>query len=149
MLLKGQENTEFELTISGYQNPDQTSEPFDADWLKIDIRVVHPKGTWRIIDPCLLTWEVQAIAEWFDKLASGTMSNLEQDFVEPNLSMKLIGNKLRVYFELECRPPWARSSYANLNDLWIDLDTAPTDLRHAADSLRLQLNRFPVRVKVE
>ena len=44
MLLKGNEATEFELKVIGYQFPDLEKEEYDSDWLSIQIHVVHPKG---------------------------------------------------------------------------------------------------------
>jgi hypothetical protein len=43
---------------------------------------------------------------------------------------------IRVYFELESRPPWSFANAAGMNDLGIDLRVDNDDLRAAAEDLR-------------
>ena len=73
----------------------------------------------------------------------------EESFLEPNLRFELTESEpkmLRVYFELESRPPWAHTDGAGMDDLFAELAVSPHDLRDAASSLREDLKRFPVRV---
>jgi hypothetical protein len=149
MLLKDDENTEFELKVRGYQFPQLTSEEYDSDWLVINIWVKHPLGSWASTDPCLLTWEAANLADWFEAIADGKVVDEEQSFLEPNLRFELIENaakKLRVYFELECRPAWAPYDGAGMDDLWLEFGIGVEELRTAAASLRHDVNRFPIRV---
>ena len=71
-------------------------------------------------------------------------------FIEPNLSFGLhtdAGGKvtLRIWFELEARPPWAASDAAGERDVWIDLDVHRSDAQRAAAELRTELQDFPPR----
>jgi len=148
MLLSGEDSNRIELTVVGYQFPSVENEEYDSDWLSITIRVNHPRGTWTSTDSCLLTWEVARLAEWLAAIANGDDAVDEEDFIEPNLRFQLLDNRsrLRVYFELECRPSWAPSDGAEMNDLWVDLNVNAQELRNAASSLHAALERFPIRV---
>ncbi|MDT4965996.1 MAG: hypothetical protein QOJ64_733 [Acidobacteriota bacterium] len=149
MLLNGNEGTEFELKVIGYQFPDLEKEEYDSDWLSIQLRVVHPRGSWSSIDPPLLTWEVSSLAEWLESISRGERVDEEESFLEPNFSFQLTGNgtkKLRVYFELESRPEWAPYDGSSMEDLWLEFELDPVQLRDAAASLREALQRYPVRV---
>ena len=151
MELKGAANMEFELKVVGYQFPHLQHEPYDSDWLKINIRVKHPRGSWSSTDPCLLTYELASLIEWLESIVNDEPVDSEIDFIEPNLHFALLTDgtkKLRVYFELECRPSWAPADEAGLDDLWVEFEVTPESLKSAAENLRLQLQRFPVRAGV-
>jgi hypothetical protein len=137
-----------ELKIVAYQFPGQNRDEYDNNWLLVLISVDHPKGSWTSIDACLLTWEAERLAKWLRLLAEGSNVENEKDFIEPNLRFEILNapnRKLRVYFELECRPTWAPADGAGMDDLWIDFDPKQMDLRAAADSLDEDLKKFPQR----
>jgi hypothetical protein len=148
MELSGSHGNRIELNVAGYQFPHLEHQEYDSDWLRIAINVNHPRGTWTSIDACLLTWEVARLADWFVAIATGDTVDHAQDFIEPNLRFQLLDDRshMRVYFELECRPRWAPSDGAGMNDLWVDLNVDSQDLTEAASALRGDLERFPVRV---
>lgn len=137
------------MEVAGYQFPHLEHEEYDSDWLKINIRVRLPEGSWTSTDPSLLTWEVASLAQWLESIAEGVSAESEQSFLEPNLRFELMQSEpktLRVYFELESRPPWAPSDGAGMDDLFAEFAVNPDDLRDAASALREDLKRFPVRV---
>ena len=73
-----------------------------------------------------------------------------EDFLEPNLRFEVAAGDeetitIRVYFELESRPPWFFADVARMDDLWLDLRVDIDDLRAAAKDLRRDLARFPPR----
>jgi hypothetical protein len=45
----------FKLTLVGYQFPEMTREPYDSNWLMIEVDVTTPHRSWRASDPCLLS----------------------------------------------------------------------------------------------
>jgi hypothetical protein len=150
MLLKGGDNTEFEMKIVGYQFPHLENEQYDSDWLNVMVRVNLPHGSWSSIDPSLLTWELVGLTEWLEKIADGKRVEPEESFMEPNLRFELTEEepkKLRVYFELESRPSWAPYDGAGMEDLWAEFDIDADELRKAAGALREDLRRFPIRVR--
>jgi hypothetical protein len=136
------------LQVLGYEFPTNANNKYDANWLRINVRVVHREGTWESADPSLLTWELEALADWFERIADGAPVGWECSFTEPNLRFQLRwtpgARKLRAYFELESRPPWARRD-GLFDDLFVDFDVDPVALRAAASDLRQQLRRFPER----
>ena len=149
MKLQASDGSFFELIIVSYQFPDLPHADYDSNWLLIKIDVRHPRGSWSTIDPSLLTYEVESLAEWFEKVRKGEKVETDIDFVEPNLSFQLYsdlqGNYLRVYFELESRPSWATSDAAGMRDLWIQFPLADLNLLDVAASLRHQLALYPQR----
>ncbi len=139
----------FEMTVEGYQFPDIQDEPYDSNWLLIRIHVVHSRGEWTTVDPCLLTDELEDLAKWFDAIAQGKEVEKEQNFTEPNLRFRLRetpeGRSLRVHFEMESRPSWAESGASPEEDLYLDFPLAELDLAHAAEELRGEMVRYPQR----
>ncbi len=106
--------------------------------------------TWEFRDPALLTWEVQDLSNWLEALASGQAVEKREDFLVPNLRFEVAARDedtitIRVYFELEARPPWFFADAAGMNDLWIDLLVDRDDVRVAARDLHEDLARFPPR----
>jgi hypothetical protein len=151
MLLKGAENTEFEMKVVGYQFPHLDNEPYDSDWLNINVRVVHPRGAWSATDACLLTWEVASLAEWLRRMADDTPAHSEENFIEPELHFEWFGesqSRLRVYLDYSLRPVWSPYHGANEEEeLYVEFVVNPEELRSIAGDLRSELKKFPIRVK--
>jgi hypothetical protein len=139
----------FELQIRGYQFPVMESEDYDSNWLRIHGTVRHPRGSWTFEDPCLLTYEVAALATWLEQISTNGFADDRIGFIEPNLEFRWFhesgGEILRVYFELESRPAWAPSTSVGELDLWIDFHLGENDLGAAAKSLRNGLAKYPQR----
>jgi hypothetical protein len=134
-----------ELSVLGYQFPTGTTEWHDRNWLNVRTRVVHPRGHWLSTAPTLLTSEVAQLADWLDAVAKGDVTEGDLPFTEPNLRFEVTGDVVRVYFELESRPSWAKVDGAPANDLWVEFPLAEINLGAAAEDLRGQLERYPVR----
>ena len=172
MNLKSRDGREFRLTILGYQFPDITNQYEDSNWLNIRIQVKDRRGPWETSGPWLRTEDVAELATWLDAVAvEAPMINREtlretgrslppgfpnlrlydsMEFLEPNLRFAFVEKAsdfaiLRIYFELEARPPWAAASAAGMEDLWIDLHVSPEAVKAAAQSLRSDLSVFPIR----
>jgi hypothetical protein len=151
VILRGRDLSEFELRVVGYQFPDFAGEVFDDNWLVVETRAAPAdERPWRATDPSLLTWEVERLSNWLEALASGRAVEEDEDFIEPNLRFEVVKRDedtitVRVYFELESRPPWFFADAAGMDDLWIDLRVDNDDLRAAAEDLRRDLARFPPR----
>ena len=69
MRLRGAENTEFEMKVTGYQFSHLKQEPYDSDWLNIHVDVAHPRGDWSKTDACLLTFELSQLIDWLRSIA--------------------------------------------------------------------------------
>lgn len=83
-------------------------------------------------------------------MANGRSAAIAQDFLEPNLSFRLLETELgvkvlRVYFELELRPGWAESETVPGEDLFVSIPLADVDLRQAVEDLRRDMTKSPQR----
>ena len=113
MELKSSNGMEITLDLLGYQFPKLLGEPYDSNWLRVQVRAVHPRGAWTSVDPTLLTYEVAALADWLELAAAGGPTSLPRlTFTEPNLQFEATATPegiqvVRVMFELESRPPWS------------------------------------------
>ncbi|HWC09593.1 MAG TPA: hypothetical protein VG455_00070 [Acidimicrobiales bacterium] len=147
MRLRGREGNELELSVVGYQVPDETVDPWESNSLLVALRVVSPKGRWEVVDPCLTTWETARLGAWLAAVAAAPTVGT-RSLAEPNLSVAVspAGGRLslRICFELENRPPWA-PTVSGGRDLCVDLDVSRADLLAAAASLRADARRFPRR----
>jgi hypothetical protein len=152
LILEGPHPNRFALEIVGYEFPDLEDDRFgwDSNWLRIRIEVTTERGSWTSIDPSLLTTDVALLADWLDAAETGREADRLCWFVEPSLSFELVergpqGALLRVWFELESRPPWARKDFVSTPDCAVDLTVGTAELGRAAAALREQLRRFPPR----
>jgi hypothetical protein len=151
VLFVGQNGPRFELTILGYQFPAIVNDEWDSNWLTIRIHAQTDRGGWSATDPSLTTADVARLADWLEGVAERRVQESDEvDFIEPNLSFGLHAEAadtvtLRIWFDLESRPPWAPSDAAGERDVWIDLDARRDDARRAAAELRTQLQQFPPR----
>jgi hypothetical protein len=140
----------FELTIVDYESPDVEGEQYDSNWLLVRVEARDGETTWDAEDPALLTWEVERLAHWLLRMARGRVEHPWCGFVEPNLEFRADLQddgrvRVRVYFELELRPPGRRSSVVGRRDVYLDFPLTPDQLRAAARALADDLRRYPVR----
>jgi len=151
MRLRGRDGS-MELTLVGYQFPHLATVEWDSNWLNVRVRVQHPRGTWTAQDPCMLTYDVPALADWLEAVAAGHEDDAEHGFLEPNLLFRVVtdasGNRfVRVFFELELRPTRAPFDGAPMEDLFLDFPAERMQLAAAAKSLRDQAARYPRRTE--
>ena len=151
MLLRGKEGNELEVSLVGYQFPDEERDPWDSNWLLVSLRVVSPQGSWEVVDPCLTTWEAKHLVAWLVNAAARDPGATPATFTEPNLTITARSRArapLRVHvracFQLELRPPWAKTVSGG-GDLCVDLDVERGALARAAASLLGDLVRYPQR----
>jgi hypothetical protein len=141
----------FELTILGYQFPELDQALYDSNWLMVQVKVIHPQGTWQATDPALLTYELRKLITWLSQLATGNFSQRELDFLEPNLAFALkLENQhpyLYIYFEMEMRPEWAPLTHGLQYDLWVAFALSETDLPQAIQDLQAQYQQLPQRAE--
>ncbi len=153
MILGSRNDPRVELSILGYQCPSIVDEQHDANWLMVQARVNADEGQWKFTDPCLLTWEVGWLTEWFGLIGEGDMRRKEIGFLEPVISFQLREWQpdeivLRVEFCLEGMPPWLQESKEIDEPYPVELRLTAADLRAAASALSYYLERFPPRAGV-
>lgn len=135
-----------ELKVLGYQFGHVCQDRFDSNWLVIEGTAGHLGRQWRFCDPCLLTWEVEALAKYLEAVADGNAPVRPMDFLEPNLEFSMVGpSTLRVTFKLEAEPPWFASASSDDEPFSLEFGVSQQQLREASASLRSQLTMFPAR----
>ena len=154
MILRNSDNSDyFELVIERYQFADDTKLSCDdLEWLFISIKASLSGRTWESTDPSLMYREAKRLAEWFHQVAIDHCKDTKIQFVEPNISFELVHrhadqSTIRVYFELEARPPWRRS-YGCGNDweqVYVELVVDNSDLFQASESILADLASLPPR----
>ncbi|HOT34888.1 MAG TPA: hypothetical protein PLW15_10625, partial [Rhodoglobus sp.] len=57
--------------MQGYQFSDATSvaDQYDANWLMVKLHARKDSARWTTIEPCILTWELRTLADWFARVA--------------------------------------------------------------------------------
>jgi len=148
MIIKGVDNQEIDFKVTNYQFPNITDDEWDRNWLNIYIKVISKFGNWQTIDPSLTTWEVQQIVEWLDDLANDvTPEWLDQEFTEPNLTLKLLNKVtdpikiIRMSFDHESKP----QSASDYKEVFIDIEADKTELKRMSNDLRIELSKYPTR----
>lgn len=153
MLLRGEQGTELELRLVGYEHPQERFDPWDSNSLLVSVRVIAPQGSWEVVDPCLTTWEAAHVVRWCAALAARAdlVANRPLGVSEPNVSF--LGRAragrpdqvdVRACFALELRPPWLKA-VAGSSDLCVDLAVRRDQLAAAGSALAHDLGRFPQR----
>ncbi|MGH6810902.1 MAG: WapI family immunity protein [Methylocella sp.] len=67
--------------------------PWDSDWLVVAGEAELDGRAWKFRDPCLLTTEVSALANWLEARSKDASKDSEIGFIEPNLTSR--GTKVR------------------------------------------------------
>jgi hypothetical protein len=153
MELRAANGSIFQLDIIGYQFPELHDEEWDSNWLRIQTSVSVPEGSWSVIEPTLLTYEVNELATWLDAVANGNQSDNSIWFVEPILEFEVAFGEheekiLRVKLAMELLPPWEpRFTEVGGTIYSVDFPIVQADLHVAAESLRSQLQRYPQRTE--
>lgn len=147
MILYGINGQTVELRITGYEFQNTTGD-IDDDWLLVYLNVKSLLGNWQTIDSSLLTWELAHLIDWFKDLAANrNLKHEELEFLEPNLSFEFLGNEdadhknFRIKFDLESRPQSAKDD----EEYFVDFSVDKPELERIANSLELELRKFPQR----
>jgi hypothetical protein len=137
MLLKGDDEKEFELALIPERLTDTQDGFGDAAALTASFRVATADDSWEETSPCLNTFEFRNLAEWLTAVADGTGDEAEMELLEPELRFAVVkdhGDRLtlRIGFQLEGRP----------EEFEVD---SPTDVRR----VDLRLTRERIRTAAE
>jgi hypothetical protein len=150
------ENDRFKLEISvaGYEFPDNVKDPFDANWLVFRVALQSVFGAWRwqVEDAGALTWELHDCVNWMRAWAAGESTPTQNIvFSEPDVSFQAIrqddGNVVGLTVQLmdEFQPPTKVLVPRENNIVSLRFHTPPDVLRAFADRLDANLARFPQR----
>jgi hypothetical protein len=70
--LTSSDDSNFNLTIAGYQYPHLAAEPHDLNWSHIQLELDIAQGRRQATAPYPLTYEVAELADWLEQVASGS-----------------------------------------------------------------------------
>jgi hypothetical protein len=134
---------QFTLTALGYQFPSAV-EKYDANWLMMRLAVDSKLGRWEKAAPCLLTWEIAQLADWFAALAQGAVHHAPP-LVESVIAFEVLRPTTPLLLQVHCgdtlHPAGLRQSFK----IVFDYVLSAADLNDCAVDLRKMLETFPVR----
>lgn len=150
MILNNKKGDEFRLEIIGYQFPSILDSYWDSNWLNVEISVSNSMNSWSCVNPCLLTFEVNQLATWLDKLVVDKISTSDIGFVEPSPQFRFIKHASSNYFlRVDLGHIFRKKLpelFAGRQFLRLYFRVTDDDLIHQASLLRKQLTNYPQRV---
>jgi len=146
MVLEGPEGLCFRLTAQGWLRPRGARDEIEANRLRVRLALEADEGSWAETVPCLLSWELERLAEWFRTLAGHRRAEEEQRFLDPDLRFRIapasgLARVLHVGIDLRGRKP--AGAPAPFGEVAFALEDA--DLAAVARSLAADVRRFPTR----
>jgi hypothetical protein len=151
MRFENVQGTQIELTIIGYEYPDKTSSvqdsrvSYDANWLIVAVRYQSVDGAWEFTRPCLLTWEIERLVSWLHAVADKQDRNPTIEFTEPRVTFEVLAVDAElISLRMECLQAGRPNRKISM---WADMMVTVKDLHAAAEALRSELARFPIRGK--
>ena len=85
MRIRNGDGDEFQLVIVRYQHPDVHEDRWDSNWLVVNGTVAAAGEQWAFTEPCVTTFELADLADWFEELAADGDQPSTFEFAEPNL----------------------------------------------------------------
>jgi hypothetical protein len=137
----------FRLTVLGYQNVDPQGDPLDDNWLRVRVDIAGPHGAWSVVDPCLMTTEVNRLAAW---LAEDAAQPPAISFLEPMLLFRRVEvdgqPEIAVHFGGLVYPNWESPEIPVAREgLSLVFPVSKLDLATTVRDLKEQIKKFPVR----
>jgi len=88
------------------------------------------------------------LVDWLWAIGAGTVVEDEIGFIEPTLDLEVRRASegavaVRIYFDLELRPPWRPANAAGRRDVWIDLLLSRNTAAAGAAALEEELRSSP------
>jgi hypothetical protein len=150
MNLHNKSGNEFRLQIVGYQFPNIVDRYWDSNWLNVRVSSANSASSWSLEDSCFLTFEIESLATWLEKLVLDKTSTPHISFTEPSPQFRIIKHQtgkylLRVdlgYIFRKKMPDIFRER--KTIHLYFPLDQI--DLLNQSHLLREQLKKYPQRV---
>lgn len=112
-----QGNKSIEFTIVGYQYPEakDSKETFDydANWLMCELKYSDAEISETYKDACLLTYELEEMADAFSEILDGSEDGYISEFMEPYLKVVAarVDEKIMVIFQF---------AYDSTDGVWKD-----------------------------
>jgi hypothetical protein len=109
MLLRGENDHEFELALVQDQYPEMQDGFRDSGFVTVSFRVATPEESWEETAPVMNLYELKNLIEWLRAVSQGTPEVSEVELLEPGLSFSVSRDEgeavtIRIGFHLEDRP---------------------------------------------
>ncbi len=148
MKLTDKDGYSITFEVSGYE-----CDCPNEGWLNITTFVTHPLGTWKTIDPSLLTDELESLRDFFKSIIINPEKSIDLFFLEPNLSFQYLSVKskktLKILFYIESRTHWLKKNDDNLDltNLSLEIPFDLYDFISAFESIAKYCVEYPRRIK--
>jgi len=122
---------------------------YDANWLDIKVTGENAATKWDVVDPCMLTWELEAMMTWFFNMAE----DVEPENIATNLffiescitlyQMRLDDDHYRIRFALsfELAPPNEPTGA----EYYMDFNLSRKEIGALANNIAAILAQYPPR----
>ncbi|PJZ43777.1 WapI family immunity protein [Leptospira brenneri] len=110
MIFINDKNEMIRIESVGYEFPDSNDKSYDSNWLNIKVSIETEKFSFQVTHPCLLTYDLKTISQWFSKIEIKENTQFSDlSFIEPNIEFLFISyldNKFEFQIKLsfECNP---------------------------------------------
>jgi len=143
-------STSFSLEIVGYEFPNIIDKYYDSNWLMVKVGVTTEDKKWFAIDPCVLTFEVDELIDWFENVKNESIQYQKIVFIEPFLKFERLEGDcsqliLRIYLSLKGLPTRKRP-FEPQKEIVLEFDLNYLDEISIVNDLRIQLQKYPQRV---
>ena len=153
MMLTGPDGNSFQLSLEGYQYPNRASrgeQDEAANRLLVSVEASIHDQAWQKTSPCLLTWEIDQLIEWVEKLPRTDVAHNRLLFSHPGLTFQYAGRvgehvTLEVYFDYAMVAPGTYFSNWEEPLLWATLRVTTEEAALWLAQLRSERAKFPPR----
>jgi hypothetical protein len=138
---------EVQLVILSYQHPDVHEDRWDSNWLLVSGTVATAGQKWTFSAPCVTTFELAELADWFDELSADGRAPGQFDFTEPHVRFAYVPwpkRTLQLTLTGEGAPPQT-SLQGRDATVTLDFPLSEADASDFAGQIRDALADFPPR----
>ena len=140
MLNLKNDNATLQISVCGYEF-EVTNDKYDDNWLNVKLFLTDYLNDYNFntTDPCLLTFELNALKKWFEDIKKEEDCNKEISFIEPCLGFKLIDKKLRIILNYNFKPGNSNKPY------YFDISLENLNISLIIRDTLTVMNKFPER----
>lgn len=135
----------FEIGVAGYEFP-VADDFYDLNWLSLSFRAKNAERDDNCNDACMLTWELEHLADGLESFLSSTEKEFEPYFTENTLWMEFRKNAAGgVDMVLDFTSEGKMSPTGEWERFRIERTVTEFDLRRAIKVMRISCATFPRR----
>lgn len=131
------------FSITGYQFPLKSGiNDYDANWLMVQIDYSNANTENTYIEPCLLSDELESLANDIGGIIQGKETGMITDFLEPNL--KLLITKVGELYAIQVRFVYEMSD-SGWKEIYVCQGLDKHGLQNLYNSFKALSSEYPVR----